>query len=365
MQTPVTDQLLEKLYAVGFCQLLRCLQSETASRIGLERDLSKQHVQLSVELDPHFPTNELSSWTPSSTGSRPILAVQFFGLYGSTGALPHHYTQLIVERIRDKDHTFREFLDIFNHRLLCLFYRAWEKYAFPVAFETARRVGAEDPTTMALWGIIGNRLPASRHRLSLNDDTLLYYGGIFAASGRPTAQSLRAMVQDFTGIATEVKPLVGQWLVLQLEDRTRIGSPPRGASLGNRLGIDTIVGERIWDVESRLCVMLGPVTWEHFNKYLPDQRASQILSDLVRRYLGPQWDVDLCVIPRRDQVRGARLAPSFGPRLGWNTWLGQWTRPHDPHDAVFAAREASPAPVTSARSLARAKVESLPAETAP
>ena len=35
----------------------------------------------------------------------------------------------------ERNQGLREFLDIFNHRLISFFYRAWEKYRFPIAYE--------------------------------------------------------------------------------------------------------------------------------------------------------------------------------------------------------------------------------------
>jgi len=53
------------------------------------------------------------------------LYCRFQGLFGSNGALPLHFTEYALQRsLHEHDDTFREFIDLFNHRLLSLFYRA-------------------------------------------------------------------------------------------------------------------------------------------------------------------------------------------------------------------------------------------------
>ena len=54
--------------------------------------------------------------------------------------LPYCYTELILERLREKDTSFASFLDIFNHRMISLFYRAWEKYRFPVTYYRRKKI---------------------------------------------------------------------------------------------------------------------------------------------------------------------------------------------------------------------------------
>ncbi len=340
-----SEQLIERIYSVSFCQLMRCIQIEQGSQIGMEREIGKQPVRLVADLDANFPANELASWTDSEP--RPKLAVSFFGLFGPSGSLPHHYTQTILERVRQKDETLREFLDMFNHRLLSLFYRAWEKHSFPVAFETANACQTEDTLKRAMWALVGNRLNASRARLSFDDDVLLYYGGQFA-SRRPTAESLRACVQDFTGINARVESLVGQWLTLELSEQTQVASASMGALLSNALGVDSIVGERVWDAENRFRVVIGPVDWEEFNEYLPPNKPLRLLTDFVRRYVGPQFDFDVQVILSRDSVQGVVLDADSTSFLGWNTWLGEWQSPLDADQAVFELSDVMDHDVSSA-----------------
>lgn len=328
-----SEQLLERVHAVGFCQLLRCIQIEHGTRVGMVRELEKQPFQLIAELDSNFAANELSQWIPSAS-PRPKLAVSFFGLFGASGALPEHYTQMIIERVRQKDYTLREFLDIFNHRLLSLFYRTWEKHSFPVAFETAAANHEEDTLTQAIWGLIGHRLSTSRGRMSMSDDCFLYYSGPFS-SKRPSLESLRACVQDFTGVVAEVEPLVGQWLILDEADQSRMETPLAGMSMGCALGIDTIAGQRVWDVENRFRICLGPVDWDTLSDLMPTRPQLRVLTDFVRRFVGPQFEFDFQVLLLGAEVRGMQLDENQDFCLGWNTWLGEWNSEEDAKDAVF------------------------------
>src|SRR5947199_9804372 len=81
------------------------------------------------------------------------MKVNFMGLSSPTGVLPTPYTELIIERAQKKDNGFRDFLDIFNHRLISLFYRAWEKYRFFVRYER-HEADSLTPLLMSFEGIV-------------------------------------------------------------------------------------------------------------------------------------------------------------------------------------------------------------------
>jgi type VI secretion system protein ImpH len=329
----VSEYLSQKLPAVSFIQFLRCLQIESGRRIGNESLVENQSVRLVPDLELSFPAVELSSWTESTEKeSRPRLAVSFFGLFGASGALPNHYTQRMIERAREKDYSLAEFLNIFNHRLLSLFYRAWEKHSFPVSFETSRFSNQESLSHQSLWALIQLRLPGSRNRLSVSDDSFLYYSGLFSQT-RPTLESLRACVQDYLNLSCEIEPLVGQWLELDRRDQTAIGSVALGETTGNRLGQDTIAGSRFWDVEQRFRVRIGPTTWAAMESLLPTSKLLRKTNDLIRRLVGPEWDFDVQVLILADEVKGVRLGGNC--QLGWNSWLGQWNRPEPADEATF------------------------------
>ena len=61
------------------------------------------------------------------------------GLFGPLGTLPLYYSEMIRERLRAKDTTMVAFFNIFNHRMISLFYQAWEKYRFTIAYERGER----------------------------------------------------------------------------------------------------------------------------------------------------------------------------------------------------------------------------------
>ena len=109
---------------------------------------------------------------------------------------------------RAGDRTPAAFLDLFNHRLISLFYRAWEKYR---PFLRARAAARGTAPRRHLFDLIGLGLEPLRDRHTFPDDALPYYAGFFAHRHRP-AVVLGRPPGDYFGLPIEVVQFVGQWL---------------------------------------------------------------------------------------------------------------------------------------------------------
>ncbi|HEV2864851.1 MAG TPA: type VI secretion system baseplate subunit TssG [Pyrinomonadaceae bacterium] len=278
-----------------------------------------------------FPASQIHSLTPAAAreegggeagagatardaaGEQPEMVVNFMGLTGPSGTLPAHYTELLAERARYKDTAYWEFLDLFNHRLISLFYRAWEKYRFHVAYER----GDRDRFTEYLFDLVGLGTRGLKGRLGGQDDEgLLFYGGLVAQ--RPhSASALAALLGDSYGVPAKVEQFTGQWLALEAESLTRLGAA------NSRLGVDLMAGERVWDRQSKFRLSFGPLTLEEFRRFLPVGPALGPAVKTTRLLVGLEFDFDVELRLRAAEVPGWLLgaAPEEGPRLGWTSWL--------------------------------------------
>jgi type VI secretion system protein ImpH len=319
----------------SFFQAVRLLLR--ASRTTLGRDLrpSAEAIRLRAEASEAFPASELSHIEFSQQADRkPILDASFFGLYGPSGALPQHYTQLVIDRIRKKDTGIRDFLDIFNHRFLSLFYRAWEKHHFPVAYETAHQAKVPDLVTECLMSLVGFGNAGVRDRLQISDKAWLHYAGLKALSG-PRPDALQGMISHHFKIPANVQSFQGEWLRIPIVEQTRLGASRLGETKNNALGVEAVAGQRIWAVEHRFRIELGPLRLEQFKRFIPDGPSLEPLAQLVRTYVGPQFEFDVQVILQPSDVPGTTLGGASSSRLGWNTWLGDWRSDSSARDAIF------------------------------
>lgn len=290
-----------------------------------------------------FAGSELHSASPRQTSddnesqAAMELVVTFLGLFGPAGALPQHYTQLVVDRVKHRDGALRSFLDLFNHRLVSLFYRAWSKYRLPVVFEQRQLTGGgEDPITSTLYSLVGLGTTSLRGRLEIPDATFLYFGGHFAHFPR-NAIALQSMIADYFHVFTEVRQFEGQWLSLEPADQSRLGNRfPLGAN--DQLGLNVVVGQRVWSVENKFRLRLGPMNYRRFVQFMPDGKALLSLAQFTRMYAGPELDFDVQLVLRSDEVPASRLArhdETPDCRLGWNSWVQSRPRTQDAADAVF------------------------------
>jgi type VI secretion system protein ImpH len=373
--------LFREPYDFSFFQAVRLLQLLSPQRqpVGLERNSPAQEVvRFRARLSLAMPPSELFDlgWAghamdyqgevrPTSPRAEvvppPTMTVAFMGLTGPMGVLPRHVTDKLLELdyCRERDYpekdALRAWLDLFNHRLVSLFYRAWEKYRFYLAYERGQPSGDDpDSFTRALLSLAGLGTGRLRGRLSIaagpaqpalarvEDLALLYYGGFLAQRHR-CAVSLEALLADYFGLPVRVEQFRGQWLYLD---------PPRQSSLAdeggnNRLGEDTVAGTAVWDAPSKFRLRVGPLRYEEFNEFLPDRTPAPrrktffLFCHLVRLYVGPGVDFDVQLVLAGRDVPQCRLSDadvSF-PRLGWNCWSGPLEGGKDADDAVFEAEE--------------------------
>lgn len=334
--------------AVRLLMLRACRPAATAQaqrEIGHDYQPDAELVRFRAHVSHAFPAGEIVDFraepaAPPADVPRtpPRMTVAFLGLIGPLGALPRHYTQLVIDRVRARDFALRDFLDLFHHRIVSLFYRAWAKYHFPVLYETAavstqRR--DSDIFTRGLYGLIGFGTGGLRDRLSVHDETLLYYAGLLAHFPR-NAVSLERLLDELFRTPTEVLQFQGQWLQLDDADQSRLTTPHFGRGWNNVLGQTALVGECVWSVESKFRIRLGPLSLPQFLSFSPLGARLPELVQLVRTYVGPDLDFDVQPVLRRAEVPACRLGDRTAARLGWTTWVRSQDARCDARDAVFA-----------------------------
>jgi type VI secretion system protein ImpH len=258
------------------------------------------------------------------------MVVAFIGLIGPNGVLPRHYTDLVMRRLQEKDRTLREFFDLFHHRTISLFYRAWEKYRFPFAFERRERstgTKSEDLFSQVLRCFVGLGTGELANRQEIPDDAYLYYSGLFAQTHR-SADALAAVLRDYFQMPVTVEQFQGQWLYLDDRDLSTMPSRRQREGVNAVLGVSLVAGRRIWDAQSKFRIRVGPLKLAEFRRFFPARpgfAGGDILRpfcQLIRMYVGIEYDFDIQPILEASEIPAFRLdsKSDAGPRLGWTTW---------------------------------------------
>ena len=332
---PLDQELWDESYRFDFFQAVRLLERLAPERqtVGVDADIQREAVRFRTRQTLSFPPSEIYQITREDGESEkpPEMTVAFMGLTGPLGVLPHHYSELVIDRSRHKDTALWAFLDIFNHRILSLFYRVWKKYRFAIAYE-----GRElDEFSSALFSIVGVGTHGLQRRLSLHDQILIYYGGLI--SQRPhSASAIAAILGDYFNVQVTANQFSGQWLKLG-DDITRLGH------FNSQLGMTTIAGARVWDVQSKFRMRIGPLSLKEFQDFIPVGSAFRPATELLRLLVGLEFDFDLQLVLKAQAVPMCVLQTGpDAPRLGWTSWLKTREAIEDDEQVVLSfADEAS------------------------
>ena len=311
------DHLIESIRGnpceYDFFQLMRKLQAAHPDnpRIGESLRLCQDFVRLRQEVSLAFASSTIKRVKEDEeTGALSIFS-QFFGLWGANGPMPHEMTQYVLDQKRDHDDSaLADFADVFHHRLLSFFFKAWADSQKAVDYD--RPEDAQFPRFVNSF--FGAGMESFRNCDSIPDLAKTFYSGHLSSTTQHKS-GLQAILEDFFGIKTQVQSFVGHWMTLPEECCTYLGESGSTSLLGENI----IIGDTVWDCQLKFRVVMGPMKKEDFERTLPGGKAYQMLKDWVNLYTSQVNLWDLQLILEAEEAEPVVLG-GYG-HLGWSTWL--------------------------------------------
>jgi type VI secretion system protein ImpH len=332
-ESAVGEKLRREPFRFDFFQAVRLLEKMFPERtpVGRFAHPSTEVARFGVHNSLAFPASQIQSmeW-PEDKDATPNMTVNFMGLTGPEGTLPNPYTSLVIERVRASDGSLRDFLDLFNHRFISLFYRAWRKCRLDVSAERDER----DRFSRHLLSLLGLGTDGLQDRLAVPDDSLIYYSGLLSQHPR-SAQALCQILTDYFAVPVKIEQFSGAWYRLDPAAQCCFSD----ANSDNEcLGLGAVVGDEVWNQQSKIRIVLGPLSLEKYLEFLPDGSNWEPLRSWVRFFSNEELDFEVKLILEREQVPACELGAedASGPQLGWVSWLKSKPLGRDPDETVLA-----------------------------
>ena len=329
-QAELEQEILEDPTSFEFFQAVRVLQKlfPDRSRVGDFADPKEEVARFAANTTIAFPASEIQTLDIEPDGQLK-LTVNFMGLTGPVGVLPLYYSLLVAERARARDRALRDFLDIFNHRFVSLFYRAWEKNRFAIGYERDE----SDIVTEHLSDLVGLGTEGVKDLFNVPDASFVFYSGLLGQQGRP-AVALEQLLGDYFDVPVEVEQFVGGWYPLAATNQCALGDET-GAS--SQLGTGAVAGDEIWDQQARVRIRIGPLDRRRYDEFLPGRKAFDSLRTLTRFFCEDRFDFEVQLVLVKEEVPPCVLGTEgeAATPLGWGTWMRSVPFSHDADDTVL------------------------------
>lgn len=296
-------------------------------RLGHSTKPAEDPVRLAHAAALEFPPRSIERFEPGTAGAPGRLHGLFLGLFGPNGPLPLHLTEHAVDRrLNAKDSTLVAFADIFHHRMLSLFYRAWADAQPTVQLDRPE----QDRFRTYVGALIGIATPQLEGRDALPDQYKRFFAGRLVPQAR-NAEGLKGFLEHYFGVPVCVIEFVVGWMQLPSDAHLRMGGGM--ASLGR----NATMGAQVRGAQQHFRLRIGPLSLNEFNRFLPGGDALGQLVAAVKLYVGGEksWDVQLVL--RKDEVPTTNLGRSG--RMGFNSWMGHYPKPVDADQVVLTPVE--------------------------
>ncbi|KRE88311.1 type VI secretion protein [Frateuria sp. Soil773] len=294
-------------------------------RLGRSTKPSEDFVRLCQTPSLAFAPRMVDRFEAGGDGRPARMHGLFFGLFGPNAPLPLHLTEFALDRqLNAKDPTLVAFADVFHHRMMSLFYRAWADAQPTVQLDRPD----EDRFRLYVGALIGLATPHLDGRDALPDSFKRFFAGRLLPQAR-NAEGLRSLLQHFFRVPVRVVEFVAEWMGLPASSLLRLGRSRDVAAMGRT----AVLGRYVRGSQHRFRLRIGPLDRARFNDFLPGGGALKQLTAAVGAYLGEEmaWDVQLVL--NKAEVPVTRLGRAG--RIGLTTWMGRLQRDADADHVVL------------------------------
>jgi type VI secretion system protein ImpH len=324
-------RMAERPFDYDFYRAVRLLENQFPHlpRTGFSERLAEDFVRFGQNASLAFAPSVLESMTTGADGRAPRLFVHFLGLLGPNGPMPIHITEFVRGRcLNAKDPTMARFLDVFNHRILCLFYRTWASAQKSVDYDRPE----EGAFVRYIGSLFGIGMKSLRNRDEIPDRAKLFFSGRLVCQTR-NAEGLSAILQDFFGTPTEIQEFFGAWLVIPEANQCRLGESPETGALGRT----AIAGSRKYEGQLKFRIRMGPMKMAKLQSLVPSGKSFQRVKAWVLNYIGYEYIWDLQCVVEASEVKPACLGMSG--QLGWTSWAMSKAATKDAEDPIFELKQ--------------------------
>jgi type VI secretion system protein ImpH len=271
-----------------------------------------QHVRLS------FSARDVVEFREAKDKAPARVTVANLGLMGPEGPLPLHLTRWVLDRLSQRwftgadarhtsDTTFVDFVNILQHRMIALYYRAWAD-AHP-AVQVERAVGGRVRAMLEAMAGIG--LPGTQNT---DLDTVKLRQAASLASQVDGPERLTLFLAEAFKVPVQIKEFIAAWITIPTGLQTRLAKAYAG------LGRGATIGPRVFNRQSRIELRVGPLGYEDFREFLPGGQRLKLFKQAVRDMVGESLDVDLRIVLAREAVPPPRIG---AVQLGRTAWLAR------------------------------------------
>ena len=264
-----------------------------------------------------YPPTDLRS--VSFDGENISYVLNFLGLYGINSPLPRCYHEQVAMQqslFGENEVPLQNFLDIFNNRFYWLYYQSWKKYKYYYYF----REGSTNKVTQRINAFIGRGPNFVKKESKISHLALLKFSGLLSNRVRNKSGLLIILNHIFPFVKIKIKEFIPKWVDFSVIPKLGYSSNPESI----QLGINSFIGESALDYMSRICIEIGPVSFEEYLTFTPLSPNSEKLKELLDLYLNDGLEYDVKIVVKSDTIttidwNDDRL------KLGSSLWLGKPT----------------------------------------
>jgi len=308
-------RLIDRLY--GYYEHKQKLLKTPEDVTGIIFNNKDKSIKFRSRIDTSFPASDIEKISPPENEENSFeMTVNFLSIAGMSGPLPYHYTQTILDNEKENpgNKAFREFLDVFNNRLVQLYYNIRKKHRIGYELSLPENSAFAD----YMFSLIGMGTKNTRERLSVKDRIFLNYIGLFS-NQRRSITGLEFILSDYFNIDVEANSFIGKWREIEPDQLSILGEKGQNHILGE----SAIIGTRIWDQEAKFELRFGPLAGNHYINFLPIEGSESFLAlyELTKHYAGPEFEFDIVLIVKATEIPQTELGSTKNSLLGWTSWL--------------------------------------------